>query len=48
MSCAVQTIRTFEILPCLGYDAALMIVYDAPHPAGLVGSAGPLADIFRL
>ena len=35
-------------LPCLGYDAALMIVYDAPHPSRLVGRAGLLADIFRL
>ena len=48
MGCAVQTIRTFEILSCLNYDAALMIVYDAPHLARLVGCAGPLADIFRL
>ncbi len=34
--------------PCLGYDAALLIVYDAPHPARRVGRAGLLADIFRL
>jgi hypothetical protein len=35
-------------LPCLGEPRALLIVYDAPHPARVAAPGRVFADIFRL
>lgn len=35
-------------LPCLNEDDALMIVYDSPGPARMVGPGALYADIFRI
>lgn len=36
------------LVSCLGYDDALMIVYDSPDPRRIVESNAVFADIFRL
>ncbi|MGI0486527.1 DUF3616 domain-containing protein [Pantanalinema rosaneae CENA516] len=36
------------VVPCLGYDDALMVVYDSPDPRRIVEPKAVFADIFRL
>lgn len=36
------------LLPCLNQADALLIIYDSPHPARMVGADAIFADVFRL
>ena len=45
--CPKEFQEVFVVPFPLGYDAALMTVYDAPHSSLVAGRAGLLADIFR-
>lgn len=36
------------LVPCLGEESALLIVYDSPDPRRLVAPDGVFADVFRL
>jgi len=36
------------LVPCLGEEAALLVVYDSPDPRRLVAPDGVFADVFRL
>ncbi len=36
------------LVPCLGYDDGLMVVYDSPDPARCPDKSSVFADIFRL
>jgi hypothetical protein len=36
------------LVPCLGYDPSLMVVYDAPNPIRRPDSKSVFADVFRL